>query len=164
MYSWTPLQCLGDPMEVSSLVAFLCLPAPSYFNGQIVCFDGGMCVNGFYLDMIRRGNLAIFLICSCYSLTPFSLTCTINDITLKFPCLSFGVLHFKGFFFSSVLLIAYKPAVITLWPFPVVLLQYFCNNEMIWTDKREEMVTSDLLVEEYFFVYYYKEDFIYIGT
>nr|POF02300.1 tropinone reductase like, chloroplastic [Quercus suber] len=48
VYSYTPLQHLGDPKEVSSLVAFLCLPAPSYITGQIVCVDGGMCVNGFY--------------------------------------------------------------------------------------------------------------------
>ncbi|KAK4606603.1 hypothetical protein RGQ29_000724 [Quercus rubra] len=48
VYSRTPLRRLGDPKEVSSLVAFLCLPASSYITGQIVCVDGGMCVNGFY--------------------------------------------------------------------------------------------------------------------
>ncbi|KAK7856624.1 tropinone reductase like protein [Quercus suber] len=42
VYSYTPLWRLGDPKEVSSLVAFLCLPAPSYITGQIVCVDGGM--------------------------------------------------------------------------------------------------------------------------
>ncbi|KAK3206354.1 hypothetical protein Dsin_020400 [Dipteronia sinensis] len=48
VYSRTPLRRLGDPTEVSSLVAFLCLPASSYITGQIICVDGGMSVNGFY--------------------------------------------------------------------------------------------------------------------
>ncbi|PNX92865.1 tropinone reductase [Trifolium pratense] len=47
VYSRTPLRRLGDPAEVSSLVAFLCLPASSYITGQIICVDGGMSVNGF---------------------------------------------------------------------------------------------------------------------
>ncbi|XP_062172169.1 tropinone reductase homolog At2g29260, chloroplastic-like isoform X4 [Alnus glutinosa] len=42
VYSRTPLQRLGDPNEVSSLVAFLCLPASSYITGQIICVDGGI--------------------------------------------------------------------------------------------------------------------------
>ncbi|XVF19997.1 hypothetical protein REPUB_Repub11eG0159800 [Reevesia pubescens] len=45
---YSPLRRLGDPTEVSSLVAFLCLPASSYITGQIICVDGGMSVNGFY--------------------------------------------------------------------------------------------------------------------
>ncbi|KAK1586534.1 hypothetical protein Q3G72_003490 [Acer saccharum] len=48
VYSRTPLRRLGDPTEVSSLVAFLCLPASSYITGQIICVNGGMSVNGFY--------------------------------------------------------------------------------------------------------------------
>ncbi|KAK7404532.1 hypothetical protein VNO78_05484 [Psophocarpus tetragonolobus] len=48
VYSRTPLRRLGDPTEVSSLVAFLCLPASSYISGQVICIDGGMSVNGFY--------------------------------------------------------------------------------------------------------------------
>ncbi|KAK1412840.1 hypothetical protein QVD17_34379 [Tagetes erecta] len=44
----TPLGRLGDPNEVSSLVAFLCMPASSYITGQIICVDGGMSVSGFY--------------------------------------------------------------------------------------------------------------------
>lgn len=47
VYDRTPLHRLGDPAEVSSLVAFLCLPASSYITGQIICVDGGMSVNGF---------------------------------------------------------------------------------------------------------------------
>lgn len=48
VYLRTPLRRLGDPTEVSSLVAFLCLPASSYITGQIICVDGGMSINGFY--------------------------------------------------------------------------------------------------------------------
>ncbi|KAL1558043.1 tropinone reductase I [Salvia divinorum] len=47
VYDRTPMQRLGDPTEVSSVVAFLCLPASSYVTGQIICVDGGMSVNGF---------------------------------------------------------------------------------------------------------------------
>lgn len=46
--SCTPLGRLGSPTEVSSLVAFLCLPASSYITGQIICVDGGMTISGFY--------------------------------------------------------------------------------------------------------------------
>lgn len=46
--SCTPLGRLGNPTEVSALVAFLCLPASSYITGQIICVDGGMTISGFY--------------------------------------------------------------------------------------------------------------------
>ncbi|XP_028788230.1 tropinone reductase homolog At2g30670-like, partial [Neltuma alba] len=36
-----PLQRIGEPNEVSSMVAFLCLPA-SYITGQAICIDGGL--------------------------------------------------------------------------------------------------------------------------
>nr|XP_043614840.1 tropinone reductase homolog At5g06060-like [Erigeron canadensis] len=45
--SRTPLKRPADPNEVSSLVAFLCLPAASYITGQIIAVDGGFTVNGF---------------------------------------------------------------------------------------------------------------------
>ncbi|XP_026432272.1 tropinone reductase homolog At5g06060-like, partial [Papaver somniferum] len=44
----TPMRRLGDPNEVSSLVAFLCLPSASYITGQVICVDGGFTVNGFF--------------------------------------------------------------------------------------------------------------------
>lgn len=42
-----PMGRVGEPNEVSSLVAFLCFSAASYINGQVICVDGGFTVNGF---------------------------------------------------------------------------------------------------------------------
>ncbi|RZC93511.1 hypothetical protein C5167_007321 [Papaver somniferum] len=44
----TPMRRIGNQHEVSSLVAFLCLPSASYITGQIICVDGGFTVNGFF--------------------------------------------------------------------------------------------------------------------
>jgi Tropinone reductase 1 len=45
--SRTPIGRPGESEEVSSLVAYLCLPAASYITGQIIYVDGGMTVYGF---------------------------------------------------------------------------------------------------------------------
>ncbi|KAK1441453.1 hypothetical protein QVD17_07359 [Tagetes erecta] len=45
--SRTPIKRPGEANEVSSMVAFLCLPAASYITGQTVAVDGGFTVNGF---------------------------------------------------------------------------------------------------------------------
>lgn len=47
LVSRTPLKRPGEANEVSSLVAFLCLPAASYITGQTVSVDGGFSANGF---------------------------------------------------------------------------------------------------------------------
>jgi len=36
-----PMGRIGEPEEVASMVAFLCMPAASYMTGQVVCIDGG---------------------------------------------------------------------------------------------------------------------------
>ncbi|KAA8516391.1 hypothetical protein F0562_016684 [Nyssa sinensis] len=41
LMSRTPLRPIAEPNEISSLVAFLCLPAASYITGQVICVDGG---------------------------------------------------------------------------------------------------------------------------
>lgn len=41
------LRRVGEPEEVSSLVAYLCLPAASYITGQTIAVDGGFTVNAF---------------------------------------------------------------------------------------------------------------------
>ncbi|KAL9415906.1 hypothetical protein AB3S75_039161 [Citrus x aurantiifolia] len=44
----TPMRRTGKPNEISSLVAFLCMPAASYITGQTISADGGFTVNGFF--------------------------------------------------------------------------------------------------------------------
>ncbi|KAK3120650.1 hypothetical protein QOZ80_9AG0691480 [Eleusine coracana subsp. coracana] len=36
-----PMGRLGEPNEVASMVAYLCMPAASYITGQVICVDGG---------------------------------------------------------------------------------------------------------------------------
>ncbi|KAJ4704615.1 tropinone reductase [Melia azedarach] len=50
LLSRTPICRTGEPEEVSSLVAFLCLPAASYITGQIIYIDGGITVNAGGFD------------------------------------------------------------------------------------------------------------------
>ena len=42
----TPLNRLGEPEDVSGIVAFLCMPAASYITGQTIAVDGGFLALG----------------------------------------------------------------------------------------------------------------------
>ncbi|EXC10721.1 hypothetical protein L484_025305 [Morus notabilis] len=54
--SRTPIGRVAEPNEVSSLVAFLCLPAASYITGQAICVDGGF-TDVYYLK--KQAKIAI---------------------------------------------------------------------------------------------------------
>ena len=43
----TPMDRIGEPEEVASAIAFLCMPAASYITGEIVAVDGGFLRYGF---------------------------------------------------------------------------------------------------------------------
>lgn len=45
--SRTPMNRIGEPNEVASAAAFLCMPASSYITGQCVAVDGGFSIFGF---------------------------------------------------------------------------------------------------------------------
>lgn len=47
--SRTPLRPMAEPNEISSLVAFLCLPAASFITGQVIVVDAGYTAGGFKL-------------------------------------------------------------------------------------------------------------------
>lgn len=44
----TPLGRVGEPEEVASLAAFLCMPAASYITGQCIGIDGGFAAAGVF--------------------------------------------------------------------------------------------------------------------
>ncbi|WVZ53046.1 hypothetical protein U9M48_004037 [Paspalum notatum var. saurae] len=44
----TPIMRVGEPEDISSMVAFLCMAGSSYITGQTILVDGGMTINGFY--------------------------------------------------------------------------------------------------------------------
>jgi Tropinone reductase 1 len=45
--SRTPMNRVGEPYEVASATAFLCLPAASYITGECISVDGGFLKYGF---------------------------------------------------------------------------------------------------------------------
>jgi Tropinone reductase 1 len=44
----TPLGRVGEPEEVASVVAFLCMPAASYVSGQTIGIDGAFLAAGVF--------------------------------------------------------------------------------------------------------------------
>ena len=53
-----PLQRYGSPEEIASAVGFLCSPAASYINGQVLAVDGGFDASGIGLPSLRRDGAA----------------------------------------------------------------------------------------------------------
>ena len=69
--SRTPLKRLGEAEEVSSLVAFLCMPASSYITGQIIWVDGGTVCQRLQPMVVTRGNNFVTLLLCLTSLDFF---------------------------------------------------------------------------------------------
>ncbi|GMG98284.1 hypothetical protein Nepgr_000124 [Nepenthes gracilis] len=51
--SMTPVGRPGLPEEISSVVAFLCMPASSYLTGQNIVVDGGLTINCFLPNLCQ---------------------------------------------------------------------------------------------------------------
>ena len=53
-YDAIPLNRYGTPEEIASATGFLCSPAASFVNGQILAVDGGFSAAGVGLPTLRR--------------------------------------------------------------------------------------------------------------
>ena len=53
-YDAIPLNRYGTPEEIASAAGFLCSPAASYVNGQVLAVDGGFDASGVGLPTLRR--------------------------------------------------------------------------------------------------------------
>jgi meso-butanediol dehydrogenase / (S,S)-butanediol dehydrogenase / diacetyl reductase len=51
-----PLERYGTPEEIASTVGFLCSPAASYVNGQVLAVDGGFDAAGVGLPTLRKNQ------------------------------------------------------------------------------------------------------------
>mmetsp|Transcript_28659 Transcript_28659/g.93638 ORF Transcript_28659/g.93638 Transcript_28659/m.93638 type:complete len:267 (-) Transcript_28659:1864-2664(-) len=59
VHARTPMRRVGEPPEISRVVAFLCMPASSYMTGQVLTVDGGLTCNGFEsAELSTRPKLA----------------------------------------------------------------------------------------------------------
>jgi len=57
-YDAIPLNRYGTPEEIAEAVGFLCSPAASYVNGQVLAADGGFDAAGVGLPTLRRRSAA----------------------------------------------------------------------------------------------------------
>ncbi len=53
-YDTIPLNRYGTPEEIASAAGFLCSPAASYVNGQVLAVDGGFEASGVGLPTLRK--------------------------------------------------------------------------------------------------------------
>ena len=53
-YDTIPLNRYGTPEEIADAVGFLCSPAASFINGQVLAVDGGFEASGVGLPTLRR--------------------------------------------------------------------------------------------------------------
>ena len=53
-YDAIPLNRYGTTEEIASVAGFLCSPAASYVNGQVLAVDGGFDAAGVGLPTLRR--------------------------------------------------------------------------------------------------------------